>query len=57
MDVRFVDVPAGVTGGRSHNRISPSFCGAFALIFLARRFSRSFPSSTVKSNFVTNDLD
>ena len=50
LDVRFVDVPAGVTqeeghtGGRSH-RIShpPSFCGAFiALIFLARRMQPFF---------------
>ena len=23
-----MDVPAEVTGGRSHNRIYPSFCGA-----------------------------
>ena len=37
----------GHTGGRP-----PSFCGA-CLIFLSRkRFSRSFPSSTVKSTFV-----
>ena len=38
LDVRFVDVPAGVTqpGGRSH-RISPPFSAVLALIFLARR--------------------
>ena len=44
----------GHTGGRSH-RIShpPSFCGA-CLKFLSREgFSRSLPSSTLKSNFVS----
>ena len=39
------------TGGRPH-RNSPSFCGA-RLNFLSRGgFSRPFPSSAVKSNFV-----
>ena len=59
LDVRHVDVPAGVTqeechtGGMSH-RIScpPSFCGACLNFSREKDFSRSFPSSTVKSNFV-----
>ena len=43
----------GHTGGRSH-RIShpPSFCGACLNFFSREGFSHSFPSSTVKSNFV-----
>ena len=43
----------GHTGGRSHRIFNPpSFCGA-CLDFLSREgFSHSFPSSTVKSNFV-----
>ena len=47
----------GHTGGKSH-RIShpPSFCGACLNFFSREGFSRSFPSSTVKSNFVYNVL-
>ena len=46
----------GHTGGRPHRSFflssSPSFCSA-CLNFLSREgFSRSFPSSNVKSNFV-----
>ena len=49
----------GHTGGRSH-RIShpPSFCGTCLNFFSREGFSHSFPSSTVKSNFMcTNDLN
>ena len=53
LDVRLVNVPAEITQeeGRTGfliHLLSP----VLALIFLARRLSRSFPSSTVKSNFV-----
>ena len=50
-----LDVPAGVTntGGRSHRISHPlSFCGACLSFFSREGFSHSFPSSTVKSNFV-----
>ena len=50
-----LDVPAGVTntGGRSHRIYHPlSFCGACLSFFSREGFSHSFPSSTVKSNFV-----
>ena len=53
LDVRLVDVPAGLTQeeGRTGFLIHlPS--AVLALIFLARGFSRSFPPSTVTSNFV-----
>ena len=54
LDIKFVGrTSRGHTGGRPH-RIShpPSFC-VRALMFLARRIQPfSFPSSTVKSNFV-----
>ena len=36
LDVRFVGVAAGVTGGGSSRISSPFFCGSY-LIFLARR--------------------
>ena len=53
LDVRLVDVPAMVTQEKGHTgllhlpsaRCVPSF-------FSLEGFSRSFPSSTVKSNFV-----
>ena len=32
----------GHTGGRSHRIIAPSFCDAFALIFLERKIQPSF---------------
>ena len=47
LDVRLVDVPAGVTQDFSSTfllRCLPQF-------FSREGFSRSFPSSTVKSNF------
>ena len=51
LDVRFVDVPAGVTQEEGRTEILIHLPSAvLALIFLARRFSRSFPSSTVKSS-------
>ena len=46
-----MDAPAGVT----HDFvlfIPPSFCGACLHFSSREKFSRSFPSSTVKSNFV-----
>ena len=54
LDVRFVDVPAGV----SHRRkVAQDFSSTFLLrclpsFFSREGFSRSFPSSTVKSSFV-----
>ena len=54
LDIKFIGrTSRGHTRGRLH-RIShpPSFCGA-CLYFCSREgFSHSFPSSTVKSNFV-----
>ena len=54
LDVRYVDVPAGVTRGGGHTGfLIPLLSAVLAFIFLARRI-RSFrnPLSTVKSNFV-----
>ena len=54
LDIKFVGrTSRGHTGGRSH-RIShpPSFCGACLNFSREKEFSHSFPSSTVKSNFV-----
>ena len=54
MDVRLVDVPVG---GFTHEENHTGFLihipsAVLVLIFLARRIQpRSFPSSTVKSNF------
>ena len=49
-----MDVPAGVTQEEGNTGFSIYLLSAvLALIFLARQgFSHSFPSSTVKSNFV-----
>ena len=48
-----MDVPAGVTQEEGNTGFSIHLLSAvLALIFLARSFSLSFPSSTVKSNFV-----
>ena len=48
-----LDVPAGVTQEGSHTGFFIHLSSAVrALIFLARRIQHSFPSSTVKSNFV-----
>ena len=33
LDVRLLDVPAGVTGGRSHRISPPSLCGACLYFF------------------------
>ena len=60
LDVKFVGCTSrGHTGGRSH-RIShphlPSVVDSLPLFFSREGFSRSVPSSTVKSNFATNDL-
>ena len=52
LDVRLVDVPAGVTQEEGHTGFLHLLSAVLALISLARGFSRSFPSSTVKSNFV-----
>ena len=54
LDVKFIGCTSrGHTGGRPH-RIShlPSFCGAWLYFSREKEFRRSFPSSTVKSNFV-----
>ena len=48
-----MDVPAGVTQEEGNTGFSIHLLSAvLALIFLARRIQHSFPSSTVKSNFV-----
>ena len=48
-----LDVPAGVTQEEGHTGFLIHLPSAVrALIFVARRISLSFPSSTVKSNFV-----
>ena len=53
LDVRLVDVPAGVTQEESHTGFLHLPSAVLALILFAREgFNRSFPSSTVKSNFV-----
>ena len=56
LDVRFVKVPAGVTKEEYHTGFLHLPSAVLALIFLARRLKcstiHSFPSSTVKSNFV-----
>ena len=53
LDVRFVDVPDGVTQEEGHTGILIHLLSAvLALIFWREGFSRSFLSSTVRSNFV-----
>ena len=55
--VRSLDVPAGVTQEEGHTGFLihlPSAVHAF--IFAREGFSRSFPPSTVKSDFVYYDL-
>ena len=48
-----LDVPAGVTQEEGHTGFLIRLLSAVrALIFLREGFSHSFPSSTVKSNFV-----
>ena len=53
LNISSLDVSAGVTQEEGHTGFFIHLPSAVrALIFLARRFSYSFPSSTVKSNFV-----
>ena len=54
MDVRFVDVPAGVTQEEGLTGFLHLASAVLAFNFSRERegFSRSFPSWTVKSNFV-----
>ena len=48
-----MDVPAGVTQREGNTGFSIHLLSAvLALIFSREEFSHSFPSSTVKSNFV-----
>ena len=48
-----MDVPAGVTQEEGHTGFFiPLLSAVRAFIFSREGFSRSFPSSTVKSNFV-----
>ena len=47
-----MDPPAGTTQEEGHTEFFHRSSGVLALIFIARRSSRPFPSSTVKSNFV-----
>ena len=49
LDVRFVDVPAGVTQEEGHSSLS--FYGACLNFSRREGFSRPFPSSTVRSHF------
>ena len=59
LDIEFVGrTSRGHTGERSQKIfLPPSFCGTCALFFSREGLSHSFPSSTVKSNFLcTNDL-
>ena len=54
LDVRLVDVPAGVTQEEGHTGVFhlPSAVRCLPLFLLREGFSRPFPSSVVKSNFV-----
>ena len=53
LDVRFVDVPAEVTQEEDHARFLHLRSAVLALVFFSPEgFSLSFPSSTVKFNFV-----
>ena len=52
LDVRLVDVPAGVIQEEGHTGFLHLPSAVLALIFIAQGFSRPFPSSTVKSSFV-----
>ena len=57
LDVRFVDVPAGVTQEEGHTGFLNHLPSAvLVLTFLAEGFGRSIPSSTLKSNFVYERL-
>ena len=52
VDVSFVNVPAGVTQEEGHIGFSTFLLWYFPYFFSRKGFSRSFPLSTVKSNFV-----
>ena len=52
LDVRFVNAPAGITQEDVHTGFLYLPSAVPALILLREGFSRPFPSSTVKSNFV-----
>ena len=60
LDVRFVDVPAGVTQEEGHTGFLLLPSAVLALLCLARRIQPflyvAFPSSTVKSTIGTNEL-
>ena len=56
LDVRLVDVPAGVTQEEGHTGFLHLPSAVLALIFLARRIQPFLPSSTVKSILCTNEL-
>ena len=50
--VKFVDAPGEVTHEKGHTGFLHFHSAVLALIFSRGGFSHSFPSSTVKSNFV-----
>ena len=56
LDIRFVDVPAGVTQEKGHTRFSPpSFCGACLNLSREKVSAFSFPTELTvkeKSQFV-----
>ena len=53
LDVRLVDIPAGVTQEEGHTGFLHFLSAVLALVLSREGFSRSFPPSTViKSNFV-----
>ena len=53
LDIKFVGrTSRGHTGGRSQDFSSTFFLRCVPSFFLREGFSHSFPSSTVKSNFV-----
>ena len=52
LDVRFMDVPAGVTQKEGHTGFLHLPSAVLAIIFWREDFGHSFTSSTVKSNFV-----
>ena len=52
LDVRFVDVPAGVTQEEGHTLLFGLPSAVLALICSREGFSHSYPSKSVKSNFV-----
>ena len=56
LDVRLVDVPAGVTQEEGHRSYPPSFCGACLNFYCEKDSAVSFPRQPWSRILCTNEL-